>query len=129
MTPIAVGWPCAALLIAASLAAASDALAMPRSSVILAQAGPTQEKGEFHVIDESGLGFTLVVEYRRHQLIPENDVVANICRTSLTLIGRELGELRQRKIKPIDEAQVRVKVGRSGNMTTCSASVPVEYAD
>jgi hypothetical protein len=118
-----------ALFLTAGLAGTPVASAASPPSAPLAQAGPNQEKGEFHVIDESALGFTLVVEYRRYQLIPENDVVANICRTSLTLIGRELGELRQRKIKPIDEAQVRVKVGRSGDMTTCSASVPVDYAD
>ena len=92
---------------------------------------PPQETGEFHILEEGPGGFTLAVNYRRYQFVPDSAVVANACRTSLTVIARELADLRGHKLQPIDEQSMQLTVGldNATSMTTCSATIPVKFVD
>lgn len=91
---------------------------------------PRDAKGEFH-IEESPRGFTILVEYARHQARPDGGAVARACRTALVGIAREMAEVRGRVIKPIDENTVAVAIRRNETtrLTFCDARLAVEYAD
>ena len=89
---------------------------------------PRDAKGEFHV-DERPEGFTLLVEYARHQARADDAAVARTCRTALVAIARELAEVRGRAIKPIDESAADVEIRRNDatGLTFCDGRLAVEY--
>jgi hypothetical protein len=89
---------------------------------------PRDAKGEFHVDEHPG-GFTIQVEYARHQDRADNAAVARTCRTALVAIARELAEIRSRKIKPIDESAADVEIRRNDatRLTFCDGRLAVEY--
>jgi hypothetical protein len=85
---------------------------------------------EYRVDDRPG-GFAVVVEYERFQFIPESSAVTTACRSMLTSLAHEIAEARGRKIQPINEQRIRLSMGRNGvtGITSCSATVPVDYAE
>jgi hypothetical protein len=89
------------------------------------------DRGEYHVLREHAGGFTLGVLYSRHQFHPDTAAVTSACRQMLTKIAGELAEVRDRRIKPIDESRVKLSVRRdsSKNITTCAVMVPVEFVE
>jgi hypothetical protein len=89
------------------------------------------DRGEYHVLREHAGGFTLGVLYSRHQFHPDTAAVTSACRQMLTKIARELAEVRDRRIKPIDESRIKLSVRRdsSKNVTSCAVMVPVEFAE
>ena len=91
---------------------------------------PRDAKGEFHVEERPG-GFTLLVEYARHQAQPDSAAVDRACRTALVAIAREIAEVRGRALKPVEAGDVDVAIRRNDatRLTWCEASVAVEYAD
>ena len=91
---------------------------------------PRDAKGEFHVEERPG-GFTILVEYARHQTWPDDGAVARACRTALVGIAREVAEIRGRAVKPIDESAVDVAIRRNETtrLTSCDARLAVEYVD
>lgn len=89
---------------------------------------PRDAKGEFHV-EEGSEGFTILVEYARHQVHPDNAAVARTCRTALVAIARELADIRGRSIKPVDESAADVEIRRNDatRLTFCDGRLVVEY--
>lgn len=89
----------------------------------------TYDHNTEYKVDEQESGFTITVYYRRYQFIPESDSVAIACKSCLTSIAYEVAEARGRKIKPINEQRIKLSMGRNGftGITSCSATVPVEY--
>jgi hypothetical protein len=89
------------------------------------------DRGEYHVLKEHAGGLTLAVLYTRHQFHPDTAAVTSACRQMLTTIASELAELRKRRIKPLDESRIKLLVRRnsSQNVTSCAATVPVEFSE
>lgn len=89
----------------------------------------TYDHNTEYTIQDKDNGFTLTVYYERYQFIPESDSVLQACKSNLTAIAYEIAEARGKKIKPINEQRIKVSMGRNGltGITSCSASVPLEY--
>ena len=85
---------------------------------------------EYRIDDRAG-GFMVFVEYERYQFIPESSAVATACRAVLTSLALETADARGRKIQPLNEQRIRLSMGRNGftGITSCSATVPVDYAE
>jgi hypothetical protein len=89
------------------------------------------EKTTEYRIDDRAGGFMVFVEYERYQFIPESSAVATACRAMLTSLAYETADARGRKIQPLNEQRIRLSMGRNGftGITSCSATVPVDYAE
>ena len=89
----------------------------------------TYDHNTEYTIQEKDDGFTLTLYYERYQFIPESDSVLQACKSNLTAIAYEVAENKGKKIKPINEQRIKISMGRNGftGITSCSASVPVEY--
>jgi hypothetical protein len=74
-------------------------------------------------------GFELSIYYSRYQFIPESSAVALACRQALMQISHEVAARQGRRLLPINEQRMSVSLGRNGltGITSCTASVPVEY--
>jgi hypothetical protein len=91
----------------------------------------TYDRDTEYQMEERPGGFALTIYYSRYQFIPESDAVALACRSSLTAIAYEVAERRGRRIQQVNEQRIRLSMGRNGvtGITSCSATVPVDYAD
>lgn len=91
---------------------------------------PRDAKGEFHIEERPG-GFTILLEYARHQTWQDDGPVVRTCRAALASIAREVADIRGRVVKPIDETAIAVAVRRNEatRLTSCDASLVVEYVD
>lgn len=114
----------------AALALAAGCAKPPDAYHPLNVRAPRDAKGEFHVEERPG-GFTIFVEYARHQDWPDNAVVMRACRTALVGIAREVADIRGRAIKPIDETAAAIAVRRNEAMrlTSCDGRLAVDYVD
>jgi hypothetical protein len=76
-------------------------------------------------------GFDLTVNYNRYQFIPESDALATTCRSALLANAHRIAQQKGRSIKPINEQQVEISMGRNGftGRTSCSAFVPAYFQD
>lgn len=85
---------------------------------------------DFQVVDRAD-GFTVNTRYARYQFVPESDAVSVACRQQATAIAWEHARKAGRSIKPINDQEVRISMGRNGvsGITSCTASVPAYYAD
>jgi hypothetical protein len=83
---------------------------------------------DYNVVDNPK-GFTITVQHSRYQFIPETDALLQSCKSALLASAYEYAEGKGRQIKPVNEQRIRISTGRNGlsGMTSCSASVPVEY--
>jgi hypothetical protein len=119
-------WPA---LLASAMLIGCAARATPDTDPTLPFTG--FDRGEYHVLKEHAGGLTLAVLYMRHQFHPDTAAVTSACRHMLTTIASELGELRNRRIKPLDEGRIKLLVRRnsSQNVTSCAATVPVEFSE
>lgn len=93
--------------------------------------GPMQsyDQNTTYWADDTASGFRLTINYSRYQMIPESSALAAACKQSLTAIAYEVADSRKRQIKRIEEQRIKISFGRNGvsGMTSCSASVPVEW--
>lgn len=82
-------------------------------------------------IADSVDGFTVNLRYARYQFVPESDAVSVACKQQATSIAWEHARKAGRTIKPINDQEVRISMGRNGvtGITSCTASVPAYYAD
>ena len=62
-------------------------------------------------------------------MIPETQAVVEACKSALLSAAYDYGEGKGRSIQRINEQRIKLSTGRNGlsGMTSCSASVPVEY--
>lgn len=89
------------------------------------------DKNTRYAVDDRPDGFTVSVEYSRYQFIPESDAVALACRQQATAIAWEVARSRGVEIKPINDQEVRVSMGRNGGsgVTSCTAAAPAYFAN
>jgi len=81
-------------------------------------------------VDNTASGFTLTIDYRRRNFLPEPEAVREACRNAFVSIAQATAGKRDRRIQPINEQQVEMRLQRNehSNMTYCTAIGPVAWA-
>jgi hypothetical protein len=80
--------------------------------------------------DTTSSGFTLTIDYSRRSFLPEPEAVREACRNAFVSIAQATAGKRGRRIQPINEQQVDMRLQRNevSNMTYCTAIGPVAWA-
>jgi hypothetical protein len=79
--------------------------------------------------DATSSGFTLTIDYSRRSFMPESEAVREACRNAFATIAQATAGKRGRRIQPIDEQRVDMRLQRNeiSNMTYCTATGPVAW--
>jgi hypothetical protein len=79
--------------------------------------------------DNTSSGFTLVIEYSRRMFLWEPEAVREACRNAFASVAQATAAKRGRKIQPINEQQVEMRLQRNehSNMSYCTATGPVAW--
>ena len=87
------------------------------------------DKDTEYVVEDTGDGFIVTVNYTRYQFIPESSAVATACKSALTTIAWDIADRRRKKIEAVNEQRIRLSMGRNGvtGITSCQASAPVKW--
>ena len=80
-------------------------------------------------VDDTSAGFTLTIDYSRRNFMPEPEAVREACRNAFASVAQATATKRGRKIQPINEQQVEMRLQRNeiSNMTYCTATGPVAW--
>lgn len=80
-------------------------------------------------VDDSSSGFALTVDYSRRVFIFEPEAVREACRNAFATIAQDVAAKRGRRIRPIEEQQIAVRIGRNehSNVSFCTATGPVAW--
>lgn len=80
-------------------------------------------------VEDGPTGFVISSRYAVKQAEPDSRQAQADCTKQLLSTAQDLADSLQRKIQPIREDRVKVRMGRNAaGLTTCDASVPVTWA-
>lgn len=82
----------------------------------------------YSVVDTED-GFTISINYSRYQFIPETSAHVETCKSAVMSAAYDYADSIDKDIETINEQRIKISTGRNAllGMTSCSASVPVEY--